>query len=133
MPSSAIEVRPARPEDVTEIRLLVHRCGLYNPDVDYRDFTPPLFVAVADYNVVGFIHALLGKPTSVILDFAVAPEYEHRGIGRKLLATLEATMTSLGLPTWVAFVADGRPRVQGAIEKWGAKQAATGRSYLKRT
>jgi N-acetylglutamate synthase-like GNAT family acetyltransferase len=126
-----VTVRPATADDIDAIHSLIRRCGLHDSALCYDDFTPPVFVAVDDDRVVGFVQALLGKPASVIMDMAVAPEYEHRGVGRALATALEDLMRSLGLTAWVTVVSNGRPRMQRGIEQWGALKRADARTYTR--
>jgi len=129
--ADAVTVRPATADDLPAIAALVERCGLRDVAVDYSDYTPPVFVAEADGRVVGFLHALLGRPASVVMDLAVDPAFQHQGVGRQLLATLEETMRDLGLTTWVTVVANKRGRVQAAVEQWGALPRADAKTYVR--
>jgi ribosomal protein S18 acetylase RimI-like enzyme len=126
-----VTIRPATELDRLALLVLVDQCGLRDPLLDYTDYTPPVFVAEDDGAVVGFVQARLGLPATVITDFAVAREYEHRGIGQALVAAVEDTMRAQGLTAWVACVANGRPRVQHMAEQWGALPRAEARTYVK--
>lgn len=124
-------VRLAVEEDAKALQELVHACGLYDPAVDYSDYTQPVLVAEHEGRVVGFVQVLLGKPTSVIMDLGVHPDFQHQGVAQQLIAALETLMKEVGLTTWVTVIADSRRRMQICAEKWGAIPRAKATTYVR--
>jgi amino-acid N-acetyltransferase len=113
-PSGALQVRPARAEDVSDIfhnishwasegKMLVR--PMQNIFENLRDF----FVAEwlhadgsATFAGNGALHILWGDIAEV-RGLAVAPQVQTRGVGRALVAACEAEARRVGIPTLFAW------------------------------
>jgi predicted N-acetyltransferase YhbS len=94
-------IRPALPEDAAAIETInAEALGYAYGDTAARlrrilqKPNDRMFAAVADGNVVGYIHGsdydrTYGGPQKNVLTLAVLPAYQGRGVGRMLLERLE--------------------------------------------
>jgi ribosomal protein S18 acetylase RimI-like enzyme len=104
-----VQIRPARPADVSAIEGIVERA--YGPyverigrrpgpmDDDYARKVEPGQVAVAedDSGLAGLIVLVPGEGHLLVENVAVEPARQHSGIGRALLAYAETAAAQLGL------------------------------------
>ena len=124
-------VRFADQGDVPAIVALLEDTGLKMDGVPYDNFSHPCFVAEIDGKVVGMLTVLLGHPYTVIVDMAVAPEWQHRGVGRELMRTMEAVVKGMGYTTLATVIRVDR-EVNETIQKWpGARYTGTGTMWVK--
>ena len=125
-------VRFADHGDVTAISALLEDMDMKLPGVEYTSFSHPCFVAEVDGKVVGMLSVLLGHPLSVIMEMAVAPEWQHRGIGKELMQAMEAVVKAMGYPTLVGCIRVDRA-LNDSIKAWpGVESTGMGTLWMKR-
>lgn len=124
-------IRLARPGDEAALGKILEETGLAIAGHRYDQWTSPILVAEHDGQIVGFLQGLVGQPYTVLMDMAVLPEHQHRGIGRELLAAMEGLLREMGVTSWLTVIGDTRPGVQSALEQWGAKPTGTGVAYIR--
>ena len=123
-------VRPAKAGDEPKIFAILTACELLTPQ--HADWTGILLVAERQTEIVGFIHALPGKPFSVITQMGVLPAHQKGRAGYKLIESMELLLRSMGFPHWVAYVAEKNAAMRGPIEGWGAyTDGGTGMMYRR--
>jgi len=94
-----IEIRPARLDEILELRWRVLRAGLPRETAIFEGDHEPTtrhFAAVLDGRVVGCATILrrpwMDKPAWQLRGMAVEPQYQRRGIGTLLLEAIERTV-----------------------------------------
>ncbi len=101
-----IELRPFQADDTDQIVALWQACGLTRPWNDpYKDIRrkldedPSLFrVAVCDTQVIGSVMAGFDGHRGWIYYLAVLPQYQSRGLGKRLVQDAEAQLHAIGCP-----------------------------------
>jgi ribosomal protein S18 acetylase RimI-like enzyme len=107
---SAISIRPAEPADAPRLREIalaayakyVDRIGLEPGPMgaDYEEAieSAEVWVAMADSDVAGYVVTRFPGDDGVLLEnLGVAPGHQGRGIGRALIAHVEARATASGV------------------------------------
>ena len=84
----------------------------------------PMFVAVDDGSVVGFLQVRADGPAGEVMSLYVTPESWDQGVGSTLLAFGETWLASHGVETAVLWTARDSPQSRGFYE--GRGWAATG-------
>ena len=124
-------VRFADHGDVPSIAALLEDTGLKLEGVPYDNFSHPCFVAEVDGKVVGMLTVLLGHPYTIIVEMAVAPEWQHRGIAKELMRTMEAVVKGMGYTTLAACIRVDRD-INETVQKWpGVQYTGTGTMWVK--
>lgn len=103
---SELVLRPFQPSDEPGVVDLWRRCGLTRPWNDpardivrKRAVQPELFVVAAiGADIVGSVMAGYDGHRGWVNDLAVAPELRRRGLGRRLMAHVEAALEAMGCP-----------------------------------
>lgn len=101
-----IEFRPFQTDDADQIVALWQVCGLIRPWNDpYKDIQrkldedPSLFrVAVCDTQVIGSVMAGFDGHRGWIYYLAVLPQYQSRGLGKRLVQDAEERLCAIGCP-----------------------------------
>lgn len=101
-----IELRPFQADDTDQTVALWQACGLTRPWNDpYKDIRrkldedPLLFrVAVYDTQVIGSVMAGFDGHRGWIYYLAVLPQYQSRGLGKRLVKDAEARLHAIGCP-----------------------------------
>jgi ribosomal protein S18 acetylase RimI-like enzyme len=102
----AVTIRPFQPGDQPLVVALWHACQLTRPwNNPHRDIArklehqPELFlVATIAGQIVGSVMAGYEGHRGWINYLAVAPDWRHRGLGRKLMAQAERRLRARGCP-----------------------------------
>lgn len=105
-PGLAVTIRPFRPTDETALIRLWQACGITRPwndpgqDIARKQrVQPELFlVAHIDDALVGSLMGGYDGHRGWAYYLAVLPEHRLKGIGHKLMATLEAALKAMGCP-----------------------------------
>ena len=126
-----LSIRFATETDISALHQLLVDTGLAVDGLDYTHWTEPVLVAAHGEHVVGFLQAVIGCPYTILTDMAVAPEYQHQGVGRLLLARMETVLRGIGIPAWVTCIGDKRPGAQAALKQWGAEPTGAGTAYVR--
>ena len=91
-----IQVRPARPDEVIDLRHAILRAGLARETAIFDGDDLPTtrhFVATVDARVVGCVTLVRsewkGRPAYQLRGMAVDPSLQRRGVGRKLLVAVD--------------------------------------------
>ncbi len=90
-----IEIRKATNRDIPEIQQLLQEVGLSADSL--QQFIEHFFVATSGAQIVGTIGLEVYSPTGLLRSAAVSPEFQNRGIGDQLTATLINYAKELGL------------------------------------
>ena len=88
MPAKQVEIRPARPADLSTVAAIQDASpeAAHWPVVDY--LTHQFLVAAVGDSVAGFlVSRTVGPGEQELLNLAVSPDFRRRGIGRKLFET----------------------------------------------
>ena len=91
-----IEIREARPEDLGAAIELLENATLPVADLDGNKFGGFL-VATMDDVIAGLVGLEQFGPFGLLRSLVVAPEYRDAGLGRKLVAELEARAAAAGI------------------------------------
>jgi ribosomal protein S18 acetylase RimI-like enzyme len=87
-----------------------------------------IYVAVQDGRPVGTVQLLLvssdreladGRHVAHLSDLAVLPALQRRGLGRRLVAHVEAVAAARGYSTLTLDVDESQPDTQRLYERWG--------------
>jgi amino-acid N-acetyltransferase len=93
----AIAVRPATVDDLDAVRELLQGAGLPTTDLD-RSAMSWFLVAAQEEKVIGAIACEpAGSPHGLLRSLVVAPEFQGRGLGERLVAEIEAAARRQGL------------------------------------
>ncbi|HTK05859.1 MAG TPA: GNAT family N-acetyltransferase [Ktedonobacteraceae bacterium] len=111
-----LQFRPARPSDIQIFtRITAQAFNVPENEVDWyteQSFTEPdrrYYVGEIDGVVVGKIDVSLSEEASLILGFAVSPEYQRRGYGRQILThTVQEILKSGQQNIWLEVVTNNR-------------------------
>lgn len=126
-PAPPSAIREFRPEDYETVRALWVRAGLaLRPGDDLPDLlrfverNPGLFlVAERDGEIVGTVMGADDGRRGWVYHLAVEPRLQGRGIGRRLMAEVEARLAARGVPKVNLHVAEGNERVVGFYRRLG--------------
>ena len=116
-------VRPAQQDDLPHILAILEQSEMRADDVDYSRWDGVLLVAVRQSEVIGFLHAMPGRPYSVITHIAVVPA--HRG-GRavsKLMESVELLLRASGYGNWFTHLYEKGETLREATRHWGAYES----------
>ncbi len=135
-----IEIRPFRPKDEKAVIGLWRECRLVVPENDpakdirrKKNEHPELFlVALADGELVGSVMGGYDGHRGAVNYLAVKPAMQRQGIGRKLMAELEAKLNKLGCAKINLFVRVGNAGVGAFYGKIGFGKNKTAIAYEKR-
>jgi len=94
-PSTAVELRAARPADLPGIEQLLTKAEL--PLAGVAESLPGFVVAESDGAIVGTAALELCSDNALLRSVAVAPEWRSRGLGRALVTRVIADAESRGL------------------------------------
>ena len=125
-------IRPARREDVPAIQALLEENKLLLDGVEYTDFTHPCLVAIRNDEIIGMIHAHVGRPYAVITDLAVRGDVQSHGIGVRLAQAMELLLRVAGVTAYVAFCAASDTRMADMLERFGFTTTGLGRGFVRR-
>lgn len=123
-------VRPAKDTDIPVITEIVERCGLRADGVDYTQWTGIVLVAQRGSEVIGFIHALPGRPYAIVTEIGVLPEHQKGRAAVKLWESAELLLRAAGMTAWAAFVGEKRD-VNDTMPGLGCVNTGTGTMWLR--
>ena len=123
-------IRPFAPQDEEQVIALWHRCELTRPwndprkDIQRKLTTQPELFLVLELEgrVVGTAMGGYDGHRGWVNYLAVAPELRGKGLGRKLMATLESLLTARGCPKLNLQVRAGNEAAIGFYTRLGYKQ-----------
>ena len=94
MQTDEIQLRPAAPDDWSEVAALLRRCGL--PAEGTQDSIEAFHVALDKGRIIGCAAAEQGGRAIVVRSAAVDPVYRDRGVASRLIETLLLRARGLG-------------------------------------
>lgn len=123
-------IRPFAPQDEEQVIALWQRCELTRPwndprkDIQRKLTTQPELFLVLELEggVVGTAMGGYDGHRGWVNYLAVAPELRGKGLGRKLMATLESLLTARGCPKLNLQVRAGNEAAIGFYARLGYKQ-----------
>jgi N-acetylglutamate synthase-like GNAT family acetyltransferase len=124
-------IRLATKADSFVIVKLLQACHLYNPALDYSEWSFPTIVYVADNMVVGMCQMILAKPYAYLSEICVHPDYQHRDIGTAMLKHMEKIIHDFGIKSFECWVHDDNTDIHTAARTWGATPVGHGTGYMK--
>ena len=135
-----IKIRPFKSTDSKSVIQLWKDCGLVVPDNDpskdikrKRKEHPELFLVALDgRRIVGVLMGGYDGHRGAINYFAIAPDYQKKGIGRLLMKSVEKKLARLGCPKINLYVRVGNESVMAFYEKHGYSRNKGGISLGKR-
>lgn len=125
-------IRPANREDTDALIALLRACRLYNPTLDYREWSHPTLVCETDGKIIGMCQVLLGQPYAYMTEIGVHPDYQDKGIGKQLVNAMEAIMKDCGITHWCSIAMAWNENSKKRVEHIGAEIKGAGYAYLKR-
>ena len=94
-----MEIRPATPGDRGAVKALLEAAGLPSADLDER-LIRRFLVGEREGRVVGTVaYEPAGANNGLLRSLVVAPDWQGRGVGERLVAEIEAVARSQGVRT----------------------------------
>src|SRR5258708_5020273 len=132
-----IEIRFFKPDDKKSVIQLWHDCGLIVSDNDpskdierKRGEHPELFLVALEKEIlVGTVMGGYDSHRGAINYLAVAPDHQHRGIGRLLMSSVEEKIIALGCPKINLYVRVNNEAGRDFYEKIGYFQNTGGINF----
>ena len=115
-------IRPAEQEDVPQIIELLKLCNLYNPQLDYSEWSHPMLVMDASGVIVGMTQVILARPYAYMTEICVHPDWQNKGITSALLTEVESILKDCGISAWCGLATElnensiDRMKHKGGIE-----------------
>jgi ribosomal protein S18 acetylase RimI-like enzyme len=107
-----MKIRSYIPQDYDKIRNIFERCGIYRTEIDGEDninlkikHSPDsIIVAEENKSLIGTVFIIFDPWLSLIYHLAVDPDYQHKGIGTKLMSEAELRLKNKGARKIVIYV-----------------------------
>ena len=121
-------IREAYQSDTEAMVSLLKTCNLYNPLLDYSEWSHPTLVYEIDGKVIGLCQFILAKPYAYFSEIAIHPDYRRFGYGKELMAEMEEIMRLNGIKAWGGFIHEDNP---SNLAHHGAALMGRGYAYMK--